>query len=69
MKSVTVYNIKVNDLGGLKGGWTGAVVRASDYGPMGSLVRAPAGGAVRCGPEQVTFTPCSVLVKPRKRWT
>ena len=25
--------------------------------------------AVRCGLEQVTFTPCLILVKPRKPWT
>ena len=46
------------------GGWTGAVVRASDFGPKGSLVRAPAGGL-----DQVKFTPCLVLVKPGKRRT
>ena len=55
-------------MGGGERGRTGAVVRASDFGPRGSLVRAPA-VAVRYGLEQVTFTPCLVLVKPRKRWT
>ena len=50
-----------------KGG-TGAVVRASDFGPMSpSFEHRP--GAVRCGLEQVTFTPCLVLVKPKKRRT
>ena len=34
----------------------------------GSLVRDLPGVAVRCGLEQVTFTPCLVPVKPRKPW-
>ena len=29
---------------------------------------SPGRCSVRCGLEQVTFTPCLVLVKPRKRW-
>ena len=29
----------------------------------------PGRGAIPCGFEQVTFTPCLVLVKPRKQWT
>ena len=33
---------------------------------MESLVRDL---AVSCGLEQVTFTPCLILVKPRKPWT
>ena len=54
--------------GGGGGGGAGAVVRASDFGPMGtSFEHRP--GAVRCGLEEVTFTPCLVLVKPRKRKT
>ena len=52
----------------LNWGQTGAVVRASDFGPRGPWFE-PRPGAVRCGLEQVTFTPCLVLVKPRKRWT
>ena len=40
-----------------------AVVRASDFGPRGPWFE-PRPGAVRCGLEQVTFTPCLVLVKP-----
>ena len=39
------------------------MVRASDFGPWFEH------DAVRCGLEQVTFTTCLVLVKPRKRWT
>ena len=49
-------------------GRTGTVVRASDFGPRGPWFE-PRPGAVRCGLEQVTFTPCLVLVKPKKRWT
>ena len=44
-------------------GRTGAVVRAPDYGS------SPGRCSVRGGLEQVSFTPCLVLVKPRKRWT
>ena len=44
--------------------WLGR--RISDKGVPGSS----AGRCTfRCGLEQVTFTPCLVLVKPRKRWT
>ena len=46
----------------------GAVVRAYNFGSRGSWFK-PRPGAVRCGIEQVTFTPCLVPVKPRKRWT
>ena len=49
-------------------GRTDAVLSASDFGPRGPWFE-PRQRAVRCGLEQVTFTPCSVLVKPRKRWT
>ena len=48
---------------------TGAVVsgrRITDQGVPGSK---PGRGAVRFGLEQFTFTPCLVLVKPRKKWT
>ena len=44
--------------------WLGR--RISDQGVPGS---SPGRCAVRYGREQVTFTPCLVLVKPRKRWT
>ena len=44
------------------------MVRASDFGPRGHWFE-PRPGAVHSGLEQVTFTPCLVLVKPRKRWT
>ena len=40
--------------------------RTTDQGVPGL---SPGRGAVRCGIEQVTFTPCLVLVKPRKQWT
>ena len=49
-------------------GPTGAVVRASDFGPRCPRFE-PRPGAVCCDLEQVTFTPCLVLVKSRKRWT
>ena len=49
------------------GGRTGAVVRASDLGPRGPCFE-PAQCVFHCGPEQVTFTPCLVLVEPRKGW-
>ena len=42
------------------------MIRASDFGPRGPWFE-PRPGAVRCGLGQVTFTPCLVLVKPRKR--
>ena len=44
------------------------MVRMSDFGPRGPG-SIPSQGAVRRGLEQVTFAPCLVLVKPRKRWT
>ena len=44
------------------------MVRASDVGPRGPWFE-PQPGAVRCGLEQVTFTPGLVLVNPKKRWT
>ena len=44
--------------------WLGP--RITDQGIPGS---SPGRGAVRCGLVEVTFTPCLVLVKPRKRWT
>ena len=51
----------------LRGGvaqWIGR--RISDQGVPGSIPRRC---IFRCGLEQVTFTLCLVLVKPRKRWT
>ena len=41
-------------------------LRIMDQGVPGSR---PSRVAVRCGLEQATFTPCLVLVKPRKPWT
>ena len=49
-------------------GRTGAVVSVADYGPRGPGSR-PGRGIDCCGLEQVTFTHCLVLVKPRKLWT
>ena len=49
-------------------GRTGAVVRASDFGPRSPWFE-PRPGAVRCGLEQVTFTPRLVLLKPKKLLT
>ena len=40
--------------------------RTTDQGVPGSR---PGRGTVCCGIEQVTFTHCLVLVKPRKPWT
>ena len=46
--------------------WLKAVfIFTMDYGVPGS---SPSHGAVRCGLEEVTFTPCLALVKSRKRW-
>ena len=44
--------------------WIGCWI--SDQGVPGSIPRRC---TFRCGLEQVTFTLCLVLVKPRKRWT
>ena len=44
----------------------GLASRTTDQGVPGSR---PGRVAVRCGLEQVRFTPCLVLVKPRKPWT
>ena len=44
--------------------WIGR--RISDQGVPGSIPRMC---TFHCGLEQVTFTLCLVLVKPRKRWT
>ena len=49
-------------------GRTGAVVSVADYGPKVPGSR-PGCGTVCCGLEQVTFTHCLVLVKPRKPWS
>ena len=49
-------------------GRTGAVVSVADYGPRGPWFETWR-GTVCCGIEQVTFTHCLVLVKPRKLWT
>ena len=40
--------------------------RTTDQGVPGST---PGRGTVCCGLEQITFTHCLVLVKPRKPWT
>ena len=42
------------------------MVSVADYGVPGSR---PGRGTVCCDLEQVTFTHCLVLVKPRKPWT
>ena len=49
-------------------GRTGTVVRAFDFRPRGPWFEPPP-GAIHCGLKQVSFTPCLVLVKPRKGWT
>ena len=49
-------------------GRSGAVDRASDFGPRGPWFDSPP-VHISLWPEQVTFTLCLVLVKPRKRWT
>ena len=50
-------------------GRTGAVVSVADYGPGVPGSRPGRRFAVPCGLEQVTFTSCLVLAKPRKPWT
>ena len=49
-------------------GRTGAMVSVADY-DHGVPGTRPDRGVIRCGIEQVTFTPCLVLVKPRKPGT
>ena len=44
------------------------MVSVADYEPRGPGVR-PGRVVVRCEIEQVTFTACLLLVKPRKPWT
>ena len=44
------------------------MVSVADYGSRGRWFETGR-VAIHCGLEQVTFTPCLVLVKPRKRWT
>ena len=56
------YRIRLE--GGGLAQWLGC--RVSDQRVPGS---SPGRCTVCCGLEQVTFTPCSVMVKPRKRWT
>ena len=53
-----------NSGGGGLAQWLGC--RISEQGVPGS---SPGRCTVCCSLEQVTFTPCLVLVKPRKRWT
>ena len=51
------------------------MVSVAEYGLRGPgyKLRGPGSRpgrvAVHCGLEQVTFTPCLVLVKPREPWT
>ena len=63
---LTVQNTPFNHDSSLNRGQTGAVVSVANQGVPGSR---PGWVAVHCGIEQVTFTPCLVLVKPRKPWT
>ena len=49
-------------------GQTGEVVSVAGYRPRGPWFETWPGRCC-CGLEQVTFTPCLVLVKPRKLWT
>ena len=66
--TLTIY---INFVPNFKGSWSGGVAQwlgcwIWDQGVPGSN---PSRCTFRCGLEQVTFTPCLVLVKPRKRWT
>ena len=63
-KSLCTYFWSFRTLGGGLAQWLGP--RITDQRVPGS---SPGRGAVRCGLAEVTFTPCLVLVKPRKRWT
>ena len=58
-----LYLPSVSEGGGVAQ-WLGCWI--SDQGVPGST---PGRCTFRCGLKQVTFTPCLVLVKPRKRWT
>ena len=60
----SLSTIQTTQLGGGLAQWLGH--RISDQGVPGL---SPGRCAVRCSLEQVTFTPCLVLVKPRKWWT
>ena len=60
---LTISYSDLDDRGGLVQ-WLAS--RTTDKGVPGSR---PGCVAVRCGLEQVTFTPCLVLVKPWKPWT
>ena len=67
-KKLSSYNVAFEQNKNLSRGgvaqWIGR--RISDQGVPGSIPRRC---TFRCGLEQVTFTLCLVLVKPRKRWT
>ena len=56
-------HLQVEDWGGLAQ-WLAS--QTTDQGVPGSR---PGRGTVCCGLEQVAFTHCLVLVKPRKPWT
>ena len=60
---IKTKNIHVHMWGGLAQ-WLAS--RTTDQGVPGSR---PGRGTVCCGLEQVKFTHCLVLVKPRKPWT
>ena len=71
--SLIEYDAKCAKLGKLEAeiwavGPTGPVVSVANYGPRGPWFE-PGRSTVCCGLEQVTFTHCLVLVKPRKPWT
>ena len=61
---VILHTRYLSNGGGGLAQWLGC--RISDQGVPGS---SPGRCTVCCGLEQVTFTPCLVLVKPRNRWT
>ena len=61
---VSIFYIPIVFTRGGVAQWIGR--RISDQGVPGSIPRRC---TFRCGLEQVTFTLCLVLVKPRKRWS
>ena len=66
LRKIEIYGLYYFQQGLLGGLAQWLVSRTTDQGVPGSR---PGPGTVCCGLEQVTFTHCLVLVKPRKPWT
>ena len=66
MQSTNANKILIETVISIEWGRTGTVVSVGDYGPRGPWFESWPG---RRSLWQITFTPCLVLVKPRKPWT